>query len=184
MMDLSNLIALYSGLAYLAAAGVCIPIIKILGPAHPTRITAPGWMIAFAVFYMVVLFFRAQTILFPGDLVSIATISWVTPVKATGDLGLVIIILDLVMRYRAPPPLFGRLLQLAARNGVSDKGLREMAFAAPAVATPHGVTASEDRDNAQIGGRKTRLAALILAGSAVFAIVAFVLLNSAAAAPA
>lgn len=184
MMDLSNLSALYSGLAYLAAAGVCIPIIKILGPAHPTRITAPPWLIGFAVFYMAVLFFRSMTILFPGEIVSVATISWVTPLKATGDLCLVIIILDLVLRYRAPPPLFGRLMQLAARNGVSDKGLREMAFAAPAVATPHGPTASEDPDNIQIGGRKTRLTVLGVSGAVVVIIVAFVVLNSAAAMPA
>lgn len=113
---------------------MCIPTLKVLGPHFPSRLTAPRWMIAVGVGYMVLLFFRAATILFPGELVAVLQISWVTPLKATGDLILTLVLLDCVLHWRAPPPLISRMLSIAADNGVSDKGLTEMAFAAPSTA--------------------------------------------------
>lgn len=180
-MTLQQIVALYSGLAYLAAAGVCIPTLKVLGPHYPSRLTAPRWMISVGVGYMVLLFFRAATILFPGQLVAVQEISWVTPMKATGDLILMLVILDAVLRWRAPPPLISRLLSIAAENGVTDKGIAEMAFAAPASAIAD-VTASEDQNHPYAGRRVVRLLMLGAAGAVIVAIVALVVLNSAAAA--
>lgn len=180
-MTLQQIVALYSGLAYLAAAGVCIPTLKVLGPHYQSRLTAPRWMIAVGVGYMVLLFFRAATILFPGQLVAVQEISWVTPMKATGDLVLMLVILDCVLRWRAPPPLISRLMSIAAENGVSDKGIAEMAFATPATAIADS-PASEAGDNPYAGRRVVRLAMLTGACLIIAAIVALVVMNSAAAA--
>lgn len=178
-MTLQTTVALYSGLAYLAAAGVCIPTLKVLGPHYPSRITAPWPVIAVGVFIMVALFFRAVTILFPGELVAIKEISWVTPIKATADLVLQFAILDYALRTRAPPPLIERLLSIAASNGISDRGLTEMAFATPASLVAD-TAASEDRDHPQIGKRWVRVVMLTGAILLITAIVLAVVLNSGA----
>ena len=180
MMTLQEVVALYSGLAYLAAAGVGIPIVKILGPAFPSRITAPGWMIGVGVAYTILLFFRAMTILFPGQLVAVQEISWVTPLKASGDLVLMVVLLDCVLRWRAPPPLIERGIEIARRWGLPERGLVEMAFAAPATAIAD-TPASEDKDRPEVGRRVVRIVVLAAAVCVVVGIVAVVVANSAAA---
>ncbi|WGM31513.1 hypothetical protein [Brevundimonas sp. NIBR11] len=179
-MTLQHTLALYSGLTYLAAAGVCIPILKVLGPLYPSRVTAPKWLLICGAVYMAVLVFRGVTILFPGQIVTLSAISWVSPLKASADLGLMLILLDAVLRWRSPPPLISRLLAIAARNGVSDKGLVQMGFEAPAVAAAD-YSASEDPHHANLGPRWMRLTTLIGAVALIAAIVATIVLNSSAA---
>lgn len=179
-MTLQQAIALYSGLTYLAAAGVCVPILKVLGPQYPSRVTAPKWFICVGAVYMAVLFFRGMTILFPGQIVTLSAISWVSPLKATADLMLMIVLLDVVLRWRSPPPLIERLITIAARHGVSDQGLVKMAFEAPGVATAD-YSATED-PNAPATGRRWVRILVLLGASALIAVVGLsIILNSAAA---
>lgn len=180
MMTLQEIVALYSGLAYLAAAGVGIPIVKILGPAFPSRITAPGWMIAVGAAYTVLLFFRAMTILFPGQLVAVQDISWVTPLKATGDLVLMVVLLDCVLRWRSPPPLIARGIEIARRWGLPERGLVEMAFASPSLAIADA-PATEDANAPEVGKRAVRIAVIAAAVAVIVGIVVVVIVNSAAA---
>lgn len=178
-MTLQQAIALYSGLTYLAAAGVCVPILKVLGPQYPSRVTAPKWFICVGAMYMAVLFFRGMTILFPGQIVTLSAISWVSPLKATADLMLMIVLLDVVLRWRSPPPLIERLITIAARHGVSDQGLIKMGFEAPGVATAD-YSASEDRNSPAVGKRWVRLSVLFGCVATIAAIIGVVVLNSAA----
>ena len=179
-MTLQSLLALYSGLTYLAAAGVCIPILKVLGPLYPSRVTAPRWMLYWGAGYMAVLLLRGLTILYPGQIVTLSAISWVSPLKATADLVLMLILLDAVLRWRSPPPLISRLLAIAARHGVSDRGLVQMGFEAPGLAVAD-YSASEDPNSAAAGNRLVRL--LVLGGSVLVigGILAVIILNSGAA---
>lgn len=176
-MTLQHIVALYSGLAYLAAAGVCIPTLKVLGPHYPSRVTAPWWMVMVGVIVMVSLFFRSVTILFPGELVAVREISWVTPIKATSDLMLQVVILDCVLRWRAPPPLISRLMSIAAENGVTEKGIAAMAFATPATAIADA-SASEAASNGYVGRRIVRLMMLAAGVAAVVAIVGLIIATS------
>ena len=178
-MTLQEAIALYSGLTYIAAAAVCVPIIKVLGPLFPSRITAPLPFIICGAVYMGVLFFRGVTILFPGQVVTLSAISWVSPLKATADLILMLFILDYVLRKRSPPALIQRMIEMAKRSGVSDRDAIRMAFEAPAMAVAD-LPASEDPNHPQVGRRWLRLAML---GGAIIVLASLLLLmtlNSAA----
>lgn len=180
-MTLQHALALYAGLTYLAAAGVCIPILKVLGPLYPSRVTAPKWLLACGAAYMAVLIFRGVTILFPGQIVTLSAISWISPLKATADLGLMLILLDATLRWRSPPPLITRLLAIAARNGVSDRGLVQMGFEAPASAAAD-YSASEDPNHLNQGPRWLRMIILLGAGAVISAIMVVIMLNSTAVA--
>lgn len=178
-MTLQEAIALYSGLTYIAAAAVCVPIIKVLGPLYPSRITAPLPFIVCGAVYMGVLFFRGVTILFPGQVVTLSAISWVSPIKSTADLMLMLFILDYVLRRRSPPPLIERLIEIGQKFGMSERGVVQMAFEAPAMAVAD-VPASQDPDHPQIGKRWVRVAML---GGAIVVLASLILLltlNSAA----
>lgn len=181
-MTLQEAIALYSGLTYIAAAAVCVPIIKVLGPLFPSRITAPWPFIICGAIYMVVLFFRGVTILFPGQVVTLSAISWVSPLKATADLMLMLFILDYVLRRRAPPPLITRLIEIGQKFGMSERGVVQMAFESPSLAMAD-TPASEDLDHPQIGPRWVRVLMLVGAGAVLASFVLFLTLNSGANAP-
>lgn len=181
-MTLQEAIALYSGLTYIAAAAVCVPIIKVLGPLFPTRITAPLPFIICGAVYMAVLFFRGVTILFPGQIVTLSAISWVSPLKATADLMLMLFILDYVLRRRAPPPLISRLIEIGQKFGMSERGVVQMAFESPSLAMADA-PASEDPDHPQVGRRWVRLFMLFGAGAVLTSFVLFLTLNSGANAP-
>lgn len=181
-MTLQEAIALYSGLTYIAAAAVCVPIIKVLGPLYPSRITAPLPFIVCGAIYMGVLFFRGVTILFPGQVVTLSAISWVSPLKATADLMLMLFILDYVLRRRAPPPLITRLIEIGQKFGMSERGVVQMAFESPSLAMAD-TPASEDPDHPQIGPRWVRVLMLVGAGAVLLSFVLFLTLNSGANAP-
>ncbi|WP_295226974.1 hypothetical protein [uncultured Brevundimonas sp.] len=181
-MTLQEAIALYSGLTYIAAAAVCVPIIKVLGPLYPSRITAPLPFIICGATYMGVLFFRGVTILFPGQVVTLSAISWVSPLKATADLMLMLFILDYVLRRRAPPPLITRLIEIGQKFGMSERGVVQMAFESPSLAMAD-TPASEDLDHPQIGPRWVRVLMLVGAGAVLASFVLFLTLNSGANAP-
>ncbi len=178
-MTMQEAIALYSGLTYIAAAAVCVPIIKVLGPLYPSRITAPLPFIICGAVYMAVLFFRGVTILFPGQVVTLSAISWVSPLKSTADLMLMLFILDYVLRRRSPPPLIERLIKIGQQFGMSEKGVVQMAFEAPALAIAD-LPASEDPDHPQIGRRWLRLMMLGGAVAVLTAVILLLTLNSAA----
>lgn len=180
-MTLQEAVALYSGLTYIAAAAVCVPIVKVLGPLYPTRITAPWPFIVCGAIYMGVLFFRGVTILFPGQIVTLSAISWVSPLKATADLMLMLFILDYVLRRRSPPPLIGRLIQIALGSGMSERGGVQMAFEAPAMAIADA-PASEDPNHLQIGRRWVRVLMLCGAAAVLASLILLMTLNSAASA--
>lgn len=178
-MTLQEAIALYSGLTYIAAAAVCVPIIKVLGPLYPSRITAPLPFIICGAVYMGVLFFRGVTILFPGQVVTLSAISWVSPLKATADLMLMLFILDYVLRRRAPPPLITRLIEIGQKFGMSERGVVQMAFESPSLAMAD-TPASEDPNHPQIGSRWVRLLMLAGAAAVLASLVLLLTLNSGA----
>lgn len=178
-MTLQEAIALYSGLTYIAAAAVCVPIIKVLGPHYPSRLTAPLPFIICGAVYMGVLFFRGVTILFPGQVVTLSAISWVSPLKATADLMLMLFILDYVLRRRSPPPLISRLIEIGQKFGMSDRGVVQMAFESPALALAD-MPASEDLDHPQIGKRWIRLLMLAGAVTVLGCVILMLTLNSGA----
>ena len=169
-MTLQEAIALYSGLTYIAAAAVCVPIIKVLGPHYPSRLTAPLPFIICGAVYMGVLFFRGVTILFPGQVVTLSAISWVSPLKATADLMLMLFILDYVLRRRSPPPLISRLIEIGQKFGMSES---------PALALAD-MPASEDLDHPQIGKRWIRLLMLAGAVTVLGCVILMLTLNSGA----
>lgn len=176
-MTMQQIITLATGLTYLVAAGVSVPAVRLLGRTYRTQITAHPAIIGFGLFYMVMLWWRAVTLLFPGELVETGKISIVAPAFALAILGLNVLILDHILRLRAPPPLVERILRIAARHNMPDRAMAEMAFAMPAATI--GEQPMEDDEERQCP-RTRRLIVMTAATLLAMAVVAIVLSSSVA----
>lgn len=124
-------IALLTGLGYLAAAGFAVPAVKVLGPSYRTHATVHPGLIAFGVFYALVLLFQGVTVLFPARPSPIAAMTLLAPLVAWTLVVLNALLLDFVMRHRAPPPLFERIIRWVVGRAVSDEAVTALAFALP-----------------------------------------------------
>lgn len=171
-------IALFTALGYLVAAGFALPAVHFLGPRYATHTTAHPAMIAFGVFYTLALFFRAVSILFPGELVAPLSMSPIAPLIPWTLVVLNGLLLDFIMRHRAPPPLMERVVRFFLRRTGDAETAIKLAMALPAAAAgdvPSDEPCREMR-------RTYRVAVLIGGGLALAAIVLVVVLSSPVAA--
>lgn len=173
-MTVHTLIIVATGLLYMGAGGVLAETARVLGPSYHTRHTPHPFWRALGWFGAAVLVWWGATLLFPGDTGQPNRIALPGLLVAMVVLGVNLSLLDWVMRDRSPPPWTARLLGIAAREGVSDPALAEMAFALPA--EPHGRPATEREPC-----RWVRLSVMIGAGLLIIVIAAVVALSSTAA---
>lgn len=167
-MTAHDWMVLATGLIFLSAGAVLSQVFRLLGPTYHTKVTAHWSVRAFFFLSTFVLVARGLSLVFPGRAFAVQHMSGLVPASAVVTLGLSLILLEWVMRDRAPPPWTERLLGLAARRGVSDQVLTEMAFALPT--EPYGLPASEHQPC-----RLIRLGMIAAAVAAIMAVVAVLL---------
>lgn len=124
-------IALLTGLGYLAAAGFAVPAVKVLGPSYRTHATVHPGLIGFGVFYALVLLFQGVTVLFPARAGAVEALSLFAPLLAWTLVVLNALLLDFIMRHRAPPPLFERIIRWVIGRSLGDEAVEALAFALP-----------------------------------------------------
>lgn len=112
MINGHSLIVAGTGSLFIISAMLLLAVTRLMGPTYHTKVNGRPWTIAFFFVCAAILFWRASTILFPGEIVDVSKISWVAPAEAAVVLGLCTFILDVILRDRAPPPLLERLLGL------------------------------------------------------------------------
>jgi len=178
-MTLHALIVVVTGLFYMGAGAVLAETARALGSSYHTRHTPhPVWR-ALGWFGAAVLVWWAATLLFPGATAQPDRLALPGLLVAMVALGVNLSLLDWVMRDRSPPPWTARLLSMAAREGVTDPVLAEMAFALPA--EPHGRPAPPRPATEREPCRWVRLSVMIGAGLLIVLIAVIVALSSAAA---
>jgi hypothetical protein len=168
-------IALFTALGYLVAAGFALPAVHFLGPRYTTQTTARPAIIAFGVFYTLALFFRAVSILFPGEVVTTAAISPIAPLIPWTLVVLNGLLLDFIMRHRAPPPLMERVVRFFLRRTGDAETAIKLAMALPTAAVCDVPSDEPCRSEMK---RTYRVAVLIGGGLALAAIVLVVVLSS------
>nr|WP_314431391.1 hypothetical protein [uncultured Brevundimonas sp.] len=140
-MTAHDWMVLATGLVFLGAGTVLSQVFRLLGPTYHTKVTAHWSVRGFFFLSTAVLVARGLSFIFPGRAFAVQHMSLLVPASAVVMLGLSLILLEWVMRDRAPPPWTERILGLVARRGVSDETVAELAFALPP--EPHGRSASE-----------------------------------------
>lgn len=140
-MTAHDWMVLATGLVFLGAGAVLSQVFRLLGPTYHTKVTAHWGVRGFFFLSTFVLVARGLSFLFPGRAFAVQDMSPLVPASALVTLGLSLVLLEWVMRDRAPPPWTERLLGFAARRGVSEETMSELAFVLPP--EPHGRSASE-----------------------------------------
>jgi len=159
---------LATGLIFLSAGAVLSQVFRLLGPTYHTKVTAHWTVRGFFFLSTAVLVARGLSIIFPGRAFAVQHMSVLVPASAIVLMGLSLILLEWVMRDRAPPPWTERILGLVARRGASDEAVAELAFALPP--EPHGRSASEHQPC-----RFVRVGMMAGAALAILIVVAVVL---------
>lgn len=167
-MTAHDWMVLATGLVFLSAGAVLSQVFRLLGPTYHTKITAHWVVRGFFFASTLILVARGLSFVFPGRAFAVQHMSALVPASALVVLGLSLVLLEWVMRDRAPPPWTERLLGFAVRRGVSDQVVAEMAFALPP--EPHGRPASEREPC-----RCVRLCMMTGAGLVILIIVAVLL---------
>ena len=171
-MTAHALMVAVTGLIFVASGLVLLAVARLLGRTFYNKPSAPWWGRGLVFGAALGLVWRGVTFLFPGELVSVETMSAVVPLEAVIVLGLCLFTLDWVLRERDPPPLVERVLRLFARRGASDGEIIQATLALPV--TPYAAGRPVNRC-----GRRMRLTVLIAAGM-LLAGVAIVMLSAAA----
>ncbi|WP_332657380.1 hypothetical protein [Brevundimonas sp.] len=172
------LFVIAAGLLWMTAGTVLLEVSRILGPSFHTKVTVHiGWRILTWIAGLIC-FIRGMTLLFPGKLVEVSRISAMAPLGALVVCGLSLVVLDWVMRDRAPPPWSVQMMRLAAVLGTSGP-IKFAAMAVPPAAVGDMPPVDEPHHL-----RRSRLPVLIGAVLIVAGIAVFLALNSPATAAA
>lgn len=176
MMGMLFVIA--AGLFWMGSGTVLLEVSRILGPSFHTKVTVHvGWRVVTWV-AAIICFVRGMTLLFPGKLIEVSRISVMAPLGSMVVLGLSLVVLDWVMRDRAPPPWSVQMMRLAAVLG-HNSPIKFAAMSLPPAAV--GDLPPVDEPNHL---RRSRLPVLIGAVVIVVSIAVFLAFNSPGAAAA
>lgn len=168
-MSLGQIFVMVAGLEWIVSAILLREISRLLGPSfHTTKTVNAVWrVLAFAA--ALICFVRGLTLWFPGQLVETSRISVMAPLGGLVPLGLSAVVLDWVMRDRAPPPWSETILRLVGLIGLNGPVKVAAMLTAPAaigdVAPTDAVRGSRSRLLVLIG------AILVATAVAVFLIV-------------
>jgi hypothetical protein len=169
-----SLMVAYTGLSFVISAMVLLAVGRLSGPTYHTKVNAPPWVIGFFFLASAILFWRASTILFPGDLVDVSRMSWVAAAEASVVAGLSVFILNITLRDRAPPPIFERLLGFRMVRTDEAQIINMAMNTNPAM---HANPAPAEFQVTRVG--RTQRITVLLAGAAIIAaILGFLVANS------
>lgn len=116
-MTAHDWMVLATGLVFLSAGAVLSQVFRLLGPTYHTKITAHWAVRGFFFASTLILVARGLSFVFPGRAFAVQHMSVLVPASAVVVLGLALVLLEWVMRDRAPPPWTERLLGFAVRRG-------------------------------------------------------------------
>lgn len=163
-MTLHDLMVTATGLVFLAAGVFNGMTFQLLGRAYENKLSVPFWLRLPFVLIGLVLSGRGVSLIFPGPALRVDQMSPWVPGTALAVLVLSGIILDFVLRERAPPPLVERFLRLALRRGIAPETVAALAMDLPTASYRLGGRINRC-------GRKTRLIVMGLASVAILCVV-------------
>lgn len=176
MPSAHSVLVIVTALIFIAAGAVLGQIGRLLHPSYATRQTARlGWR-CLIWFGGLCLLARAWTLLFPGEVVAVERMTPMVTFSGLVVLGLALWKLDDVMRENDPPPWSVQLIRLAMLVGVKPL------VAGTALAVPPAAVGDEPPPDHPEPHQRERTAMMIAAALVIAGVVAFVVLNSPAAA--
>lgn len=176
MPSAHGLLVIFTALIFIAAAGCVFQIGRLLSPTYGTRLNAHITWRVLLWLGSLVLVGRAVTLLFPGEAFAVHSMTPMVTLGGMVTLGLALWKLDDVMRENDPPPWSVQIMRLAAATGWT------WLIARTAMVTPAATVGDEAPSDTREPAQTRRLMVMIAAGTAIAAVVAFIILNSPAAA--